>query len=138
MQHSKSQNSTPQGIEILKVEDHNIKIETADILENAGRTIRNANLSIQGDDVSRLINTIEGQISQFKEASGLTFEPVYAGIHGSSSSVTTVFAGQSKTIQPIIDSSIDSQKISEPVMNHPFGSQKLRDSVYQPYLGNSR
>jgi len=138
MQHSKPQKSATLDTEDLHAGDHNIKIETAEILENAGRTLRNADMSTQRDDISKLINTVEDQVSHFKDQSGLKSEHNLVGSQEKTRPITTSSAGEPETFKPIVSSQTNLHEISVPAMNHPFGPEKLIDSMYQPWLEYSR
>jgi hypothetical protein len=138
MQHSKPQKSTTLDTEDLQTGDHNIKIETAEILETAGRTLRNADMSTQGDDISKLINRVEDQVRNFKDQSGLKLEHKDAELQEKASPIATNLAGHPETFNPIACSPTDLHKISIPAINHPFGPEKLIDSMYQPWLEYSR
>jgi hypothetical protein len=50
-----------------------IKIQIADLLENAGRMLRNADVSTQSEDIRNRILEVENAIHIFKEKSGISF-----------------------------------------------------------------
>ena len=81
MQDSKSHDKIQWDMENRKVEFEHSKNQTADLLENAGRMLRNADRSTQIEDIRNLILEIESAIRTFKETSGITFEPLDNSFH---------------------------------------------------------
>ncbi|HMK45232.1 MAG TPA: hypothetical protein VK436_01270 [Methanocella sp.] len=54
----------------------NIKVQTADALEEAARKLREADLTVRGQDVKSILNDIECRTSQFKADMDRKIEPV--------------------------------------------------------------
>jgi ElaB/YqjD/DUF883 family membrane-anchored ribosome-binding protein len=55
--------------------DH-MKVQTADALEEAARKLRDADLSLKGDEVKAMLNDAEARIDMLKADIGKKVEPV--------------------------------------------------------------
>jgi ElaB/YqjD/DUF883 family membrane-anchored ribosome-binding protein len=55
--------------------DH-VKVQTADSLEELARKLREADLSLKGDEVKAMLNDAEARICELKEDIGRKIEPV--------------------------------------------------------------
>jgi ElaB/YqjD/DUF883 family membrane-anchored ribosome-binding protein len=55
--------------------DH-MKVQTADVLEEAARKLRDADLSLKGDEVKAMLNEAEARIDMLKADIGKKVEPV--------------------------------------------------------------
>lgn len=54
----------------------NMKVQTADALEEAARKLREADLSIKGDEVKAMLSDAEARINDLKADIGKKVEPV--------------------------------------------------------------
>jgi ElaB/YqjD/DUF883 family membrane-anchored ribosome-binding protein len=54
----------------------NMKVQTADSLEELARKLREADLSLKGDEVKAMLNDAEARINELKEDIGRRVEPV--------------------------------------------------------------
>jgi ElaB/YqjD/DUF883 family membrane-anchored ribosome-binding protein len=54
----------------------NVKVKTADALEEAARKLREADLSARGDDVTAILNDVESRIDKLRADVGKKAEPV--------------------------------------------------------------
>lgn len=54
----------------------NVKVQTADAIEEAARKLRQANLEGRGEDVKALVNDIESRAAQLKAEVDRQVEPV--------------------------------------------------------------
>jgi ElaB/YqjD/DUF883 family membrane-anchored ribosome-binding protein len=54
----------------------NVKVQTADAIEEAARKLRQANLEGRGEDVKALVNDIENRAAQLRDEVDRKVEPV--------------------------------------------------------------
>jgi ElaB/YqjD/DUF883 family membrane-anchored ribosome-binding protein len=71
--------------------DH-MKIQTADALEEAARRLRNADMTVQGDDVKAILHDAEARIDQFKEKVGVKYDEMEARYHEKMEPVETMIS----------------------------------------------
>lgn len=62
-----------------KTED--LKIQTAEAIEEAARKLRGADVSTKGEDVKRILHDIEARVNQFKADAGVEYEKMEAEYH---------------------------------------------------------
>lgn len=54
----------------------NLKVQTADVLEEAARRLREADLSVKGNEVKAILNNVEDKINQLKSDAERKVAPV--------------------------------------------------------------
>ncbi len=69
-----------------------MKIQTADALEEAARRLRNADVATHGDDVKAILHDAEARIDQFKENVGMKFDEMEARYHEKMEPVETTIS----------------------------------------------
>jgi ElaB/YqjD/DUF883 family membrane-anchored ribosome-binding protein len=60
-----------------------LKIQTAEALEDAARKLRMADVEARGEDVKRILQNVEDRVNQFKADVGTNYHKVEAGYHKS-------------------------------------------------------
>lgn len=55
--------------------DH-MKLQTAEALEDAARMLRNADISVQGDEVKHILHDVEHRVNQFKADIGAEYHHI--------------------------------------------------------------
>jgi ElaB/YqjD/DUF883 family membrane-anchored ribosome-binding protein len=60
-----------------------LKIQTAEALEDAARKLRMADVEARGEDVKRILQNVEDRVNQFKADVGTNYRNVETGYHKS-------------------------------------------------------
>lgn len=60
-----------------------VKIETAEALEDAARKLRMADVSARSEDVRNILQNVEDRVNQFKADVGTNYRSMEAGYHKS-------------------------------------------------------
>jgi len=63
------------------VKTDQMKVQTADALEQAARKLRNVNVSEQTDDVRKILQDVESRMNRFRDEAGIEFEKIEAAYH---------------------------------------------------------
>jgi len=63
------------------VKTDQMKVQTADALEQAARKLRNVNVSEQTDDVRKILQDVESRMNRFRDEAGIEFEKIEAEYH---------------------------------------------------------
>jgi ElaB/YqjD/DUF883 family membrane-anchored ribosome-binding protein len=58
-----------------------MKIQTAEALEEAARKLRNADLSEKGEDIKHILSNVEDKLNNFKEEVGARYQKIEADYH---------------------------------------------------------
>jgi len=67
-----------------------VKLQTAQKLEEAARKLRSADISTHGEDIKKIMNDIESQVYQFKKEAGVKYDEMEAGFHESMEPIETM------------------------------------------------
>ena len=67
-----------------------VKLQTAQKLEEAARKLRSADISTHGEDVKKIMNDIESQVYQFKKEAGVKYDEMEADFHKKMEPVETM------------------------------------------------
>jgi ElaB/YqjD/DUF883 family membrane-anchored ribosome-binding protein len=59
----------------------NLKIQTAEALEDAARKLRKADVSARGEDVKQILQDVEDRVNQFKVDVGVGYKKIEADYH---------------------------------------------------------
>ena len=60
-----------------------LKIQTAEALEDAARKLRSADMSAKGEDVKHILHDVEDRVNQLKAEVGVKYHKLEAGYHQS-------------------------------------------------------
>ena len=69
-----------------------MKLRTADALEEAARTLRNADISMHGDEVKHVLHDAEERIHEFKDEVGVKFHEMEDEYHKKVEPVETIIS----------------------------------------------
>ena len=58
-----------------------MKVQTADALEQAARKLRNVNVSEQTDDVRNILADVESRMNRFRDEAGIEFKKIEVEYH---------------------------------------------------------
>ena len=63
------------------VKTDQMKVQTADALEQAARKLRNVNVSDQTDDVRNILADVESRMNRFRDEAGIEFKKIEVEYH---------------------------------------------------------
>jgi ElaB/YqjD/DUF883 family membrane-anchored ribosome-binding protein len=63
------------------VKTDQMKVQTAEALEQAARKLRNVNVSEQTDDVRRILADVESRMNRFRDEAGIEFKKMETEYH---------------------------------------------------------
>jgi len=69
-----------------------MKLQTADALEEAARKLRSADMSARGEDVKHVLHDAEERIQQFKDEVGMKYHEIEAEYHKKVEPVETIIS----------------------------------------------
>ena len=67
-----------------------VKLQTAQKLEEAARKLRSADISTHGEDLKRIMNDVEAQVYQFKKEAGVKYDEMEGCFHKKMEPVETI------------------------------------------------
>jgi ElaB/YqjD/DUF883 family membrane-anchored ribosome-binding protein len=71
--------------------DH-MKLQTAEVLEEAARKLRSVNMSTHGEDVKHILHDVESRMNQFKAEAGVKYHEWEADYHEKMEPVETMIS----------------------------------------------
>lgn len=63
------------------VKTDQMKVQTADALEEAARKLRKVDVSEKADDVRKILQDVESRMNRFRDEAGIEFEKIEAAYH---------------------------------------------------------
>jgi ElaB/YqjD/DUF883 family membrane-anchored ribosome-binding protein len=69
-----------------------MKIQTAEALEEAARRLRSVDISTHGEDVKHIMHDVEARVNKFKEETGVKYREMEAGYHKKMEPVETIIS----------------------------------------------
>jgi len=67
-----------------------MKLQTAQKLEEAARKLRSADISTHGQDLKNIMHDVEAQVHQFKKEAGVKYDEMEADFHNKMEPVETM------------------------------------------------
>ena len=67
--------------DLTSVKTDQLKVQTADALEEAARKLRSIDISEKADEVKKILEDVESRMNQFRDEAGAEFEKIEAEYH---------------------------------------------------------
>ena len=69
-----------------------MKLQTAEALEEAARKLRNVDMSVHSEDVKQILHDTEARIGRFKDEAGMKFHDMEADYHQKMEQVESIIS----------------------------------------------
>lgn len=67
--------------DLTSVKTDQLKVQTADALEEAARKLRSIDISEKADEVKKILEDVESRMNRFRDEAGAEFEKIEAEYH---------------------------------------------------------